>query len=55
MLPRDTVLADRTNMAYSSTLVTYGTGTGVVTATGDQTEIGRINALIASPMCWQHR
>ncbi len=44
----DTVLADRTNMAYSSTLVTYGAATGVVTATGDQTEIGRINALIAS-------
>jgi cation-transporting ATPase F len=47
-LERDTVLADRTNMAYSSTLVTYGTGIGVVTATGDVTEIGRINALIAS-------
>ncbi|MCA9062320.1 MAG: cation-transporting P-type ATPase [Planctomycetaceae bacterium] len=48
VLARDTMLADRTNMAFSSTLVTYGTGTGVVTATGDQTEIGRINALIAS-------
>ena len=47
-LARDTVLADRANMAYSSTLVTYGTGMGVATATGDQTEIGRINALIAS-------
>lgn len=47
-LTRDTVLADRSNMAYSSTLVTYGTGMGVVTATGDETEIGRINALIAS-------
>ncbi|MCA8997603.1 MAG: cation-transporting P-type ATPase [Planctomycetaceae bacterium] len=47
-LDPDTVLADRSNMAYSSTLVTYGTGIGVVTATGDHTEIGRINALIAS-------
>jgi len=47
-LAQDTVLADRNNMAYSSTLVTYGTGAGVVVATGDGTEIGRINALIAS-------
>ncbi len=46
--PMETVLADRVNMAYSSTLVTYGTGAGVVIDTGDGTEIGRINALIAS-------
>lgn len=46
-LPHDTVLADRNNMAYSSTLVTYGTGTAVVVATGNKTEIGRINELIA--------
>ena len=47
-LTHDTVLAERANMAYSSTLVTYGTGIGVVTATGDATEIGRISELIAS-------
>jgi Ca2+-transporting ATPase len=47
-LPDDTLLADRNNMAYSSTLVTYGVATGVVVATGDQTEIGRINELIAA-------
>ncbi len=35
-------------MAYSSTLVTYGTGVGVVTETGDSTESGRISELIAS-------
>jgi len=46
--PPETALADRHNMAYSSTLVTYGTGSGVVVATSDQTEVGRINILIAS-------
>ncbi|NTV49807.1 MAG: cation-transporting P-type ATPase [Geobacteraceae bacterium] len=46
--PRDTLLADRLNMAYSSTLVTYGIATGVVVATGNSTEIGRINEMIAS-------
>jgi cation-transporting ATPase F len=44
----ETVLAARRNMAYSSSLVTYGTGTGVVIATGDSTEVGRISELIAS-------
>ncbi len=43
----ETVLADRTNMAYSSMLVTYGTGKGVVVAIGSQTEIGKINQMIA--------
>ncbi|MES9829935.1 MAG: cation-transporting P-type ATPase [Candidatus Thiodiazotropha sp.] len=47
-LARETVLADRHNMAYSSTLVTHGTGAGLVVATGDSTEIGHINALISS-------
>ncbi len=47
-LAYDTLLADRTNMLYSSTLVTYGTGLGVVVATGDNTEIGRISELISN-------
>ena len=47
-LAQETVLADRSNMAYSSTLVTYGTGAGIAIATGDGTEIGQINELIAS-------
>ena len=47
-LPIDTVLAERYNMVYSSTLVTYGTGTGLVIEIGDRTEIGRISTLIAS-------
>ncbi|BAO81835.1 cation transport ATPase [Serpentinimonas raichei] len=46
-LPTDTVLADRRNMAYSSTLVHYGTATGVVVAIGKGTEIGRISELLA--------
>ncbi|MBI5439029.1 MAG: cation-transporting P-type ATPase [Nitrosomonadales bacterium] len=41
-----TALGDRYCMAYSSTLVVYGQGTGVVVATADQTEIGRISALL---------
>ncbi|MCA9772525.1 MAG: cation-transporting P-type ATPase [Myxococcales bacterium] len=47
-LVADTALADRRNMAYSSTLVTYGTARGVVVGTGDNTEIGRISELISS-------
>lgn len=43
----DVVLADRTNMAFASSLVTYGHGKGVVVATGDHTEVGRISQLIA--------
>ena len=45
---KDVVIGDRTNMAFSSTLVTYGTGTGVVVSTGDKTEIGKINQMISS-------
>lgn len=48
ILEIDTMIGDRTNMAYSSTLITYGTATGVVVATGDSTEIGKINRMIAS-------
>ena len=47
-LPRDTVLAERRNTAFSTTLVTYGTAAAIVVATGDRTEIGQINKLIAS-------
>jgi Ca2+-transporting ATPase len=47
-LPIETIVADRTNMAYASTLVTYGQGTGIVIATGDSTEVGRIFQLLSS-------
>jgi cation-transporting ATPase F len=42
-----TVLADRNNMVYAATFVTYGRGKAVVTAIGDATEMGRISKLIS--------
>ncbi len=45
-LEASTVLADRHNMAYSSTLVVHGAAKGLVVATGKRSEIGRINQLI---------
>ncbi|HNT55896.1 MAG TPA: HAD-IC family P-type ATPase, partial [Anaerolineaceae bacterium] len=48
LIEPEAVLAERRNMAYASTLVTYGTATGVVVATGDGSEIGRISQLISS-------
>ncbi|MDH5776864.1 MAG: cation-transporting P-type ATPase [Gammaproteobacteria bacterium] len=44
---QQTVLGDRRCMAYSGTLVTHGQAIGVVVATGAQTEIGRISALVS--------
>lgn len=48
LLAHDTMLADRQNMAYASTLVTYGQGIGIVVATGDSTEVGCISQLISA-------
>lgn len=49
----NTALADRTSMAYSGTLVTYGVGEGIVVATGQQTEIGRISQLTSGIIKFQ--
>lgn len=48
VLDHDTGLADRRNMAYASSLVTYGQGGGIVVAIGTKTEVGRISELISS-------
>ena len=45
-LALDTVLADRKSLAFAGTAVTSGRGEGVVWATGDKTEMGRIAWLI---------
>jgi Ca2+-transporting ATPase len=45
-LAEDTALVDRVNLAFTGTLVTYGKGEGVVFATADRTEMGRIAGMI---------
>ena len=45
-LALDTLLADRACMAYAGTLVSGGLGSGIVIATGDGTETGRISRLM---------
>jgi Ca2+-transporting ATPase len=42
----DAALGDRSGLAFSGTLVTAGTGTGVVVATGPTTELGRISRML---------
>lgn len=44
----DDVLGDRVGMGFASTVVTYGHGKGVVTATGDLTEAGKIQTSIST-------
>lgn len=45
---QDLGIGDRTNLAYMNSNVTYGRATGVVVATGMQTEVGRIAGMLES-------
>ncbi len=45
--PADAPIGDRRGMVFGGTLITAGQGRGVVTATGSQTEIGRISRMLS--------
>ena len=47
-LPEETALGDRKNMVVSSTVITNGRAVCVVTATGMETEVGRIAKMLTS-------
>ena len=46
VLPEKTPLGDRKNMCFSSSTVVYGRGIGVVTATGQNAEMGKIASML---------
>jgi len=46
MFDKETVLAERRNSVYMSTLITYGKGKGIITDIGMNTEIGKIASML---------
>src|SRR5262249_42557 len=46
-VPANPTVGDRKSMAFSGTMVVSGRATGVVVSTGNETELGRINQLLA--------
>jgi magnesium-transporting ATPase (P-type) len=46
LIESEAVIGDRSNMLFSGTLITSGKGLGIVTATGEETEIGKISEMI---------
>ncbi|WP_216830566.1 cation-translocating P-type ATPase [Alkalihalobacterium elongatum] len=49
-LPKENIpLGDRINMAFASTVVTRGSGLGLITETAEKTEIGKIAASVFAP------
>lgn len=48
VLPVTTPVADRRNMVYGGTLVTAGSGAGIVVAIGSETEFGEIHRLMGT-------
>src|SRR5262249_12259414 len=48
VVPANATVGDRGNIAFSGTLVVSGRAAGVAVATGSETELGRINRLLAN-------
>ena len=48
VLEKNVSVADRVNMAFSSSIVSYGRGDGIAVAVGENTEIGKIAEIINS-------